>query len=1743
MLAMNFNIIIFHVQFRRRLVPVWVFMMCLLTFSTSLQADEYYWVGGNGVWSDINHWATSSGGSVLHIKAPTAVDNVHFDVNSFPSGGATVIINQKNAVCRDMLWQNVQHNPVLDGTDTTSLRIYGSLQLAPGMSMLYDGVMFMEATTPGQTITTAGHLLNCNVVMHGNGGGWELSDNYNSIGTLNLLRGSFKTNNLLLQVFSFESSTTEPRTILLGTSQVKVYDWMIDGTNLMLDAALTTFSVSNSLTTQQGGRFIYNNAFFTGTAGALSSTGATTVFNLVTFADGSVSGQHVIDSLFFAGTGTISGSDSIKYVQIASLGQINLGPHYLKYVQCEANCIIDGTSFIDSLFVEKDATIKVTNTIDYAFIKGNASILGENIINSLTILKFANIQGYNIFQFALLGDDGFLAGANNFDDLTLTAGRTYTLGSHSTQTINSSLTAPATCYAPIRMLTDTNGVQATITKYNGAFESEYLSLRDIKADGSIPFLAAHSVDRGNNTNWNIQTSAPKDLYWVNGTGQWSDPTHWDMASGGAGGECPPTEIDNAWFDGNSFSLAGQNVNIDVRNAVCADMNWENIAVSQVSLKGAGENNLRINGSLFFHQNVHNDFPGQFFFEAVDSDNIIRSAGNKYNTHAWFEGRNGFWSLEDDFEAQLVIYFKLGGIDTRGNKVTCSIFQSPDTTTRQLYLSTSVVELRGQGGQVWNLCSMNLTLKADSSLLKAMKQGVEIVSFGPFELTYNNVEFHDRNSRLNQQGVYCRYNLVTFYDKFSKLTGDCKIDTLTCHGQYSKVYDSDSIRAAIFYADSALIQGGKHQIDIAYFYGEATVRGNNTIDTALFYKSAIIRDTNIFDTAIVYNKTYMYGTNTFGTATLLGDGFIDGTHIFDDLTLTKTRTYYFENGKTQTINNNLNLHGACTGPIILQSDENTRQAILQKTNGGVVGEYLSLRDIKAEGDDLPFVANNSVDLGNNPGWEINSADALALYWVGGSGNWSDSLHWAGTSGGAGGYCIPTPVDDVFFDENSFFINNDSVWVDMGNATCHSMYWTGALSGAEISGPDTNNLRVYGSLTLNAEMFFKFQGALFFETTEPDHFVQSFGVTIESPITFQGIGGEWRLLDALQCEGGITFKHGTLDLDGNSLVCAWFDSDFTSQRALNIADASVYLSADNRNAWNLNIRNLVFDGAESRIISHGNNGLVRTIGVGDIAYHNMKFTGSSSRIYTVDSRAYYDNIIFDHSGEVHGNCTIDTLLIQGLGSVFDADTISFAHIRGNTGTLSQSSHVIQTILFDHAAQISGSNSIDSTIIFGAGTITGQNTVTKTLIIGGKAVIGGTNDFGHTTLMSNGKISGTNDFRSLKLTPGNLYELQESKTQTIGENFYIRGNNCFPITLRSQKEGEQAFVSVPAPVIVSGDYIEIRDVNATGGAVFYAGNFSTDISNNDGWLFANAPGYIYGFANDTTVCASDVSIIKTDNFNPDAHSTFLWHDGSTDSEYLVTPPDTLVWVTVFYADDCAYTDSLAINWLPSPFVEMGDDIVLCGRDTLYPLQHSENISYQWFDGSTSPFMLTDATGVYSLTVTNAYGCTATDAIFVEVIPTPIVDLGADTMLRAGEQLLLDAGNPDAHHYWSTGDTTQSILVQSDGTYWVQVSIGGCVGSDTISIGEYPPCTLVVPTAFSPNGDGQNDVLYVRGSNFTEFELLIFNRWGEMVFRTRDASSGWDGTFQGEDQAMDAYQYLLRGKCIDGQITTSKGTITLLR
>lgn len=100
----------------------------------------------------------------------------------------------------------------------------------------------------------------------------------------------------------------------------------------------------------------------------------------------------------------------------------------------------------------------------------------------------------------------------------------------------------------------------------------------------------------------------------------------------------------------------------------------------------------------------------------------------------------------------------------------------------------------------------------------------------------------------------------------------------------------------------------------------------------------------------------------------------------------------------------------------------------------------------------------------------------------------------------------------------------------------------------------------------------------------------------------------------------------------------------------------------------------------------------------------------------------------------------------------------------------------------------------------------------------------------------------------------------------------------------------------------------------------------------------------------------------------------------------------------------------------------------------------------------------------------------------------------------------------------------------------------NDTIA--EIPLGELALPTAFSPNGDGLNDVLRILGGkNVKEIELAIYNRWGEQVFYTNDIKIGWDGTYKGKLQNSGVYAYTLKVTFLNAEVLNKKGNITMIK
>ena len=129
---------------------------------------------------------------------------------------------------------------------------------------------------------------------------------------------------------------------------------------------------------------------------------------------------------------------------------------------------------------------------------------------------------------------------------------------------------------------------------------------------------------------------------------------------------------------------------------------------------------------------------------------------------------------------------------------------------------------------------------------------------------------------------------------------------------------------------------------------------------------------------------------------------------------------------------------------------------------------------------------------------------------------------------------------------------------------------------------------------------------------------------------------------------------------------------------------------------------------------------------------------------------------------------------------------------------------------------------------------------------------------------------------------------------------------------------------------------------------------------------------------------------------------------------------------------------------------------------------------------------------------------------------------------------------------DTSVSHLYNASGTFntcLVAFNNSGCSDTSCQAINVTINSVLDVPNAFSPNGDGNNDKIYVRGFGIDKMTWRVYNRWGTMVYESSDASEGWDGTYKGKPQPQDVYHYTLIVQFSSKERITKKGDITLLR
>jgi gliding motility-associated-like protein len=237
----------------------------------------------------------------------------------------------------------------------------------------------------------------------------------------------------------------------------------------------------------------------------------------------------------------------------------------------------------------------------------------------------------------------------------------------------------------------------------------------------------------------------------------------------------------------------------------------------------------------------------------------------------------------------------------------------------------------------------------------------------------------------------------------------------------------------------------------------------------------------------------------------------------------------------------------------------------------------------------------------------------------------------------------------------------------------------------------------------------------------------------------------------------------------------------------------------------------------------------------------------------------------------------------------------------------------------------------------------------------------------------------------------------------------------------------------------------------------------------------------------------------------------------------------------------------------LELGDDAIVCEGETIV-LSAPGFDSYTWQDGSTSESYVVDASGTYSVNVTDAFGCSYGDAVTITVNDAPNAGFSANpqpTTIDDTEITFTSTSTSAPLIYsWSFEDGTPEASVEENpvvnfpaipGNYTISLVVenaNGCVDSLSSFILIESDGTITLPNIFTPNGDGDNDRFVPFEAFPGNWQLTIFNRWGVEVFTTSNLSQGWNG----EGSASGTYYWVLKPR--DGQQGESRaGYVTLVK
>jgi len=1816
-----------------------IYTILLLLLSLISYSSDYYWIGGSGDWSDINHWATTSGGNIHHIQTPTASDNVYFDSNS-TSTNSTINLNIGTLFCKDFNIESIQNQITFSGL-CNIWKIYGSYRLSSLAQITNGAKLYFEAASGTETIKTAGNTINNKIYFKGNAS-WELIDSLNCQ-NIYLESGSFKTNSNAINASNFISNSTYLRSIHLGNSIVNLTSWTVQGTAYSVVAGSSLIIInSDNFINNTGTPYTYFDVEFKGNNANLANQGPgiITFHNVYFHNNGNISGDNIFDSLVltkgsiyeispnttqtinvdltangnckdpitikslssFASFSKNSGTISCSYLILEhihaiggatfnAIGSTNLGDNNgwnlvaptsrnLFWVDSQGDwqdtthwsansgglggeCI---PTKYDNVFIDTNSSIS-TNTWDLTInntcfchdfnwldqvegkimysgtlnIAGSAYFGNKLIIGNMGVTEFISTQNgetvhtsniplnKNEIRFNGKGSWTLQDSINNDSGgVFLMSGHLLTNGNY----INTNIFAASTEFKKkLSLFNSTIDVNSKFMLFQDSLSIEP-GTSHIRMIGDTCKLLTYETNP--DTLYNVTFTANESSSIISTKKTFFNKIEFlrDVVLIGS------ASSDTLFFEkARSFIFEGREDSIGkalIANGNCHEVitmrdrnsmghfifnipSTASINVHNVSMRGAkavGGANFIANNSSDLGNNIN------WTFSNIDSNHYwVNGDGNWQDSSHWsyssggqsgacipkiydnvFFDANSFNSINDTVRVD-------------SNNIFCHNMDWDGALFNPIFYDSSQY-VHFISGNIRMITDMNYKMYSNTFFVWDSLNRTITMAGNEFD---NNINFCDTGEWILQDTLTINGNIYHFAGELN--ANEEHIFAESYFGDYDMPKTLNFSSTTFNITDG----GGTKKF---YWLQQSYTHLITDSSTLNYLVGGTLKTKGVFQ--VEFNDVNFLNndregiirheatvTNKFNKVLFEGDGDIGGDNYYDTLIFSKGNNYILEGGRHQYITNHWQANADCYGMIkimgqILDSSSPSSIAQVHKTNGNVSMSSVKIGNVNAIGN-VSFYINNGIDLGNNSSnWQISPIPNRTLFWVNNAGDWYDTTHWSLNSGGLGGECIPTYIDDVYFDSVSFIPSHDTAFASTNSVEFHSMYWNYTPDTPNMS---IQNLNIYGSLWLGDTMTLSTSNYYFY-ALDTGNIIRSANKMLQR-VRFL-TKGEWKLVDPLNTS--FIYHHkGYLKSNSFDINTNYYQSKYSNIRKLNIENSNFYVK------------------------------------------YKMDILTDSFSLLSNNS-----NIIFRN----YSSSPYLELILKGY------NTLNF-----------------NNVLFEPITQ-------------------------------GKSIINNKSSSHHTfsklTINNSADILGEHIFDSLIFYAGNTYQLENNKTQIINDYWFVRGNNCFALTLQSTEKNQQAFVTKTQGT-VTGDFINMRDIDANGGALFYAGDFSSDISNNSGWLFSNGPQYVYGLGNDTTLDVGGSIILSAINFNGGPNTNYLWSTGSTNMNITINQTG---WyhITVSYAGGCIINDSVWVGcnldmnyneinnicfgdslgsikalivdtslyytflWSngdtldsignllageysvliaadsgscilydtlilldPPPIHSIQNDTFFCQNDSI-ELNLGDFSSYYWSDNYSGQYRWITQADSYIVQVTDSIGCKSPlDTLIISEKAAPVISIYGDTIICYGETIDLETDNNYEEYLWNNNSNLSTTQIYNKGLYWVKVTDSiGCSGYDSIMIANCPT-KIEVPNIFTPNGDGYNDKFEIVYKNIQEFKIKIYNRWGTRVFSSDNIDDYWDGTNNGQKSPSGVYFWEIIYKAFDdNDIATDvkvKGTVSLYR